>query len=82
MSNWEQKDGKLIRTYTFSNFVNAFTFMTQVVDLAFKVEHHPWWEDSFHSVTVTLNLRVEGGELPGTRATAEKIDAIYESMRK
>jgi len=83
MNDWVEIDHYLVKTFTFSNFVNAFTFMTQVAELAEKMEHHPWWENAFHVVTIRLTTRSAGNTITEKdRLMAEKIDAIYTDMRK
>ncbi len=81
--DWEAKDGFLVKTFTFSNFVNAFTFMSEVAVLAEKMEHHPWWENAFHVVTIRLSTRIPENHITDKDYTmAEKIDAIYNISRK
>lgn len=83
MSDWEIKDQYLVKTFTFSNFVNAFMFMTQVADLAEKMEHHPWWENAYHVVTIRLTTHSAGNTITEKDyLMAEKIEAIYDNMRK
>lgn len=48
---WKEENNKLIRTFEFKNFVEAFSFMTQVALLAEKRDHHPDWHNSYNSVT-------------------------------
>jgi len=81
--DWEEKDRFLVKTFTFSNFVNAFTFMSEVAVLAEKMEHHPWWENAFHVVKIKLTTHSEGHSVTEKdRQMAEKIDLIYEHSRK
>jgi 4a-hydroxytetrahydrobiopterin dehydratase len=81
--DWEEKDHFLVKTFTFSNFVNAFTFMSEVAVLAEKMEHHPWWENAFHRVTIRLTTHAEGHRVTEKDfQMAEKIDLIYEHSRK
>ena len=44
---WKEEDNKLKRTFEFSNFVEAFGFMTKVAILAEKMDHHPNWSKRF-----------------------------------
>ncbi|MEE4290398.1 MAG: 4a-hydroxytetrahydrobiopterin dehydratase, partial [Cycloclasticus sp.] len=41
--NWVIKDQKLSKTFNFSNFIEAFGFMTKVAIYAEKLNHHPEW---------------------------------------
>ena len=58
---WELTDGKLQRTFTFGNFVQAFGFMTSVALLAESMDHHPDWSNVYHRVTIGLNTHDVGG---------------------
>ena len=58
---WELADGKLQRTFTFDNFVQAFGFMTRVALLAESMDHHPDWSNVYHRVTIGLNTHDIGG---------------------
>jgi 4a-hydroxytetrahydrobiopterin dehydratase len=58
---WDLTDGKLQRTFTFDNFVQAFGFMTSVALLAESMDHHPDWSNVYHRVTIGLNTHDVGG---------------------
>jgi 4a-hydroxytetrahydrobiopterin dehydratase len=58
---WELTDNKLQRTFTFSNFVQAFGFMTSVALLAESMDHHPDWSNVYHRVTIGLNTHDVSG---------------------
>jgi 4a-hydroxytetrahydrobiopterin dehydratase len=81
--DWEEKNNYLLKTFTFSNFINAFMFMTEVAALAEKMSHHPWWENAFHMVTIRLTTHNEENTITEKdRAMAQSIDEIYSKMRK
>ena len=40
--------------FSFSNFNEAFGFMTRVAMLAEKMNHHPEWSNVYNKVDVTL----------------------------
>ena len=61
LSNWELHDGKLTRDFKFTDFVQAFGFMTQVAILAEKMNHHPDWTNVWNRVSVTLRTHDAGG---------------------
>jgi len=81
--DWEEKNNFLVKTFTFSNFINAFMFMTEVAALAEKMSHHPWWENSFHVVTIRLTTHDKGDRITEKdREMADRIDEIYTKIRK
>ena len=80
--DWEEKSNFLVKTFTFRNFIKAFMLMTEVAALAEEMAHHPWWENSYHVVTIRLNShdardRVTEKDIE----MAGRIDEIYDRMR-
>ena len=53
---WAMADGRdaISKTYKFSNFVQAFSFMTKCAIWAEKLNHHPEWSNVYGRVHVTL----------------------------
>ncbi len=63
LSNWvriDDRDG-IARRFKFSNFVQAFGFMSQVALLAEKQNHHPEWSNVYSEVDIFLTTHDEGG---------------------
>lgn len=63
LPNWvriDDRDG-IARRFMFSNFVQAFGFMSQVALLAEKQNHHPEWSNVYSEVDVFLTTHDEGG---------------------
>jgi 4a-hydroxytetrahydrobiopterin dehydratase len=54
LPGWEIESGKLHRTFTFTNFVEAFRFMTDVATEAERLQHHPEWLNVYNRVTMDL----------------------------
>jgi 4a-hydroxytetrahydrobiopterin dehydratase len=73
---WELTDGKLQRTFTFGNFVQAFGFMSSVALLAESMDHHPDWSNVYHRVTIGLNTHDVGGISPLDFELAKKINDL------
>ena len=61
MNGWELKDGKLKKSFRFSNFVEAFGFMTRIALEAEKINHHPEWSNVYNTVTIKLSTHDAGG---------------------
>lgn len=57
---WIEKNNRLIRTFKFSNFVEAFSFMTKVAFLSERLNHHPFWTNVYNTVTIELNTHDAG----------------------
>lgn len=56
LDGWQDADGRdaICKTFTFSNFNQAFGFMTRVAMQAEKLDHHPEWFNVYKTVEVTL----------------------------
>ena len=61
LSGWDLKDGKLQKSFKFSNFIEAFGFMTRIALEAEKINHHPEWSNVYNTVTVKLSTHDAGG---------------------
>lgn len=57
---WQEQDNQLCRDFTFSDFSEAFAFMTRVALLAEKTDHHPWWSNVYNQVTIKLSTHDAG----------------------
>jgi 4a-hydroxytetrahydrobiopterin dehydratase len=61
LSGWELKDGKLQKSFKFSNFIEAFGFMTRIALEAEKINHHPEWSNVYNTVKVRLSTHDADG---------------------
>ncbi len=57
---WEEKDNKLVRTFEFKDFIQAWGFMNQVAMIAEKSDHHPNWSNVYNKVVIELNTHDAG----------------------
>lgn len=57
---WKEENNRLTKTFTFTDFVEAFGFMTRVAILAEKMNHHPYWTNVYNSVRFELSTHDEG----------------------
>ncbi|GAP43859.1 pterin 4 alpha carbinolamine dehydratase [Lentimicrobium saccharophilum] len=48
------------KVFTFSNFSEAFAFMTRVALLAEKSDHHPEWTNVYNKVIIRLSTHDAG----------------------
>lgn len=67
------------RSFKFSNFRQAFAFMTQVAMLAEKANHHPNWLNIYNEVIITLTTHSENAVTEKDFELAKKIDKIYKN---
>ena len=60
---WTVVEGRdaIRREFTFTDFRQAFAWMTRVALLAEKMNHHPEWFNVYNRVEVTLSTHDAGG---------------------
>jgi 4a-hydroxytetrahydrobiopterin dehydratase len=51
---WKEEHNQLKKSFEFKDFVEAFTFMTQVAFVAEKMNHHPNWCNVYNKVDIIL----------------------------
>jgi 4a-hydroxytetrahydrobiopterin dehydratase len=74
---WKEENNSLTRTFTFTDFSEAFAFMTRVAMLAEGMNHHPTWTNSWNKVTITLTTHDAGNTVTEKdRQLAGKIDSL------
>lgn len=74
---WKETDNKLIRTFKFKDFVEAFGFMSKVAILAEKKNHHPNWSNVYNQVTIELTTHDTGNTVTDKdRELAAAIDDL------
>jgi 4a-hydroxytetrahydrobiopterin dehydratase len=57
LDDWNIVEGRdaIRKSFVFSNFVEAFGWMTRVALVAEKLDHHPEWFNVYKTVDVTLS---------------------------
>ena len=74
---WKEENNQLTRTFEFSNFIEAFAFMSKVALLAEKMDHHPSWSNVYNKVDISLSTHSEGNTVTEKdRKLAQEIDAL------
>ena len=74
---WKEIDNKLVRTFQFEDFIEAFGFMTKVAIVAEQLNHHPNWSNVYNQVTVELTTHDAGDIVTEKdRKLAAKIDSL------
>ena len=69
-------DEHLKRQWQFSDFSEAFAFMTRVALLAESKQHHPNWSNVYNRVTIELTTHDLGGLSNLDAELAQSIDAL------
>ena len=74
---WQEKDNKLVKTFEFKDFTEAFGFMSKVAIEAEKMNHHPNWSNVWNKVSFELTTHDAGNTVTDLdRKLAAKIDEL------
>lgn len=77
---WKESDNKLVKTFEFKDFTEAFGFMTQVAIIAEKMNHHPFWTNVYNKVSFELCTHDAGDVITDKdKKLAAAIDKIANS---
>jgi len=76
-SDWEEINNSLHKSFVFSDFSEAFGFMTRVALLAQQLDHHPTWTNTWNKVEIWLSTHSAGDIVTDKdRELASKIDLL------
>jgi len=80
-NGWKKStDGNaIIKTFIFTNFIEALGWMVKVGVWAEKLNHHPEWDNVYKTVNVLLTTHDKGTITNLDVTLAQKMDDIYES---
>jgi 4a-hydroxytetrahydrobiopterin dehydratase len=74
---WKEENNKLTRTFKFTDFSEAFAFMTRVALAAEKMDHHPTWTNTWNTVEISLSTHDAGNKVTDLdRKLAKTIDEL------
>lgn len=76
-ARWLEDSRGLHREFSFSDFAEAWQFMSQVAHLAETLDHHPDWSNRWNRVSITLLSHDAGAVTERDRRMATLIDEIY-----
>jgi len=76
LPNWKIQKSRLRREWQFTNFVEAFGFMTKVAILSEAMNHHPEWSNVYSKVTIELTTHDLGGLSDKDIQLAKKINLL------
>lgn len=80
LADWDYDEGRdaIRRSIVFTDFAEAFGFMTQVALIAEKMDHHPEWTNVWNRVEILLTTHDAGGLSERDIELAEAIDSILD----
>ena len=80
LPDWDYDEARdaITRSIVFTDFAEAFGFMTQVALIAEKADHHPEWRNVWNRVEILLTTHDAGGLSERDIELADAIDAILD----
>ena len=75
LPEWALEDGKLVRFFTFPDFVQAIAFVNRVAQLAEQAGHHPDIDIRYNRVKLALVSHDAGGITAQDAAMARRLSA-------
>ncbi len=76
LRGWDVAGGKLHRQLQFTDFAEAFAFMTRVAFIAESMNHHPEWSNVYNRVTIDLTTHDAGGITSLDVEFARRVDGL------
>ena len=73
---WTFTDEAIEKTFEFSDFKKAFSFMTEIAFHAEVHDHHPEWTNCYHWVHIKLSTHSHSGVTEKDIALAKIIDRV------
>ena len=74
---WTETENSLYQKFIFSDFSEAFAFITRVALLAEQQQHHPRWTNVWNTVEIRLSTHDAGNLVTEKdRALAAAIDSL------
>ncbi len=75
---WTKENNQLTCQFTFADFIQAWSFMTEVAMTAEKMNHHPTWTNTYNQVEIRLCTHDAGNTITQKdEDLAEAIDQMY-----
>lgn len=76
LSGWTIENSKLHKEFKFTNFIEAFGFMSRVALVAEGMNHHPEWFNVYNKVIIDLSTHDVGGISKLDFEFAMKVEAL------
>ena len=75
---WEINKEQIQREFKFSNFIEAFSFMTKIALICEKYDHHPNWENVYSKVIIRLSTHDLGGKTNLDQRLSSEINKVFD----
>ncbi len=77
LQGWEYSDGKIMKTYSFSNYMNSIAFINRLAEKAEEYNHHPDMIVEWCKITVSFTSHDNGGVTDSCIKMSVETDRIY-----
>ncbi|AMN48620.1 4a-hydroxytetrahydrobiopterin dehydratase [Psychrobacter sp. P2G3] len=81
LAGWQRDGNSIVKTYHFSDFIEAMSFMNQAAFYAEALEHHPEWKNIYNIVEVRLTTSDTGGITSHDIRLAKRMEYIIQPKR-
>ena len=80
LADWDYDEARdaITRRFVFTDFAEAFGFMTRVAIVADRVDHHPEWSNVYNRVDILLTTHDCGGLSARDIMLAQAIDSFVD----
>ena len=79
LPGWKISNQNIEKKFSFNNFIEAFSFMTQVALLCEKYNHHPNWDNVYSCVNIQLTTHDLGGISNLDQILASEINKLIDN---
>lgn len=76
LPGWQVREGKLLRTFVFANFVEAMAFLNRVAEVAEREGHHPDFSVHYRKVEMSIWTHAVGGLTENDFILAAHVDRL------
>ncbi len=77
-----EDNNKAKKKFKFKNFIEAFSWMTEIALSAEKLDHHPDWTNVYNTVTVILSTHDHGTITEKDSLLANIMDNNFDKYNK
>ena len=78
-NGWELKDGKIVKSFHFSSFMDAIEFVNEIARIAERLDHHPIITINWKTVKLSLKSFDVDAITKRDISLAEEIEKLIKS---
>ena len=78
-NGWELKDGKIVKSFQFSGFMDAIEFVNEIARIAERLDHHPIITINWKTVKLSLKSFDVDAITKRDISLAEEIEKLIKS---